>query len=144
MLSDKSAKSLFKVVGGLHLFFALLLVCVVVVSIIGLLSSEVANTQLNEAGKQSEFQMPLPLVILAIIISSVSIVLYCISSFGFLKQKNWQPTIYSIIVPFTIIELILNILTHGLNFVQLISVLFIFVWMWLLIVVWTKKHLFKN
>lgn len=143
-MKDSTAITIFKVIGALQVIGALIMFCLLTVSVIGMVTVGIAEMQMAAIGETSGVEIPMFIIIGGLIITFLSMILNATSAFGFFKLKKWQPTIISILIPLSIIEIILNFVQTGLQPASLISVVFLFIWIGLLALVWQKKALFKN
>lgn len=143
-MTDSTAKTIFKIVGVLHILFGLFMLCTFALGLAAAGLLAVGESELKAVGETSGAHLSTGLVIFGSFVSIVSAVLYAFSAFGFLKLKKWQPTLFAVIIVFTVLEMIYNLIANGLQLGTIISVLFLFIWGGLLYLVWNKKALFTN
>lgn len=136
-MKDSTAIIVFKVFGVMHLLAGLfkLLNPFYLVGFVVLFDRSILPSFPTNAMLVQYYLLPTALILL-----------YFISTFGFLKMKKWQPILFTIIVVLLVAESVYGIVISGLEITHFMNmgILFVAVWTALLLLVWSKKELFKN
>lgn len=143
-MSEDTVKTIFKVVGVIHILMGLFMLCVSVLAIVGIGALTAGNEMLEAYGETAVETVPMWLTIYSIGVGFLSTAMYFASAFGFLKLMKWQPIVYTVVFVLTILSMIGNLLSTGLVAGTFVSIFFMFVWGGLLYLVWTNKKLFTN
>ncbi|MCA9385901.1 hypothetical protein KC717_04610 [Candidatus Dojkabacteria bacterium] len=142
-MSDKTSTKLLKVVGVVHIIFAILMLLAFIRFTIAYFDTNNIESMLISTQMSTDTLFPEVLFLkttlqvrMAIFLASGA--MYAVTAYGFFNLKRWLPTLLTIIFTVSVALYFIAGIT------LLLSEIFYFIWIGILILTWQNKHLFKN